>query len=348
MKIKGNELTFKTFSWTKVNDCEIELPKVGKDLIPMPSSEKYLRNLKEFDTFDYGISKEALEKVKEDMNLYRIYEAISGEDIVYNPCYFKTDDENPNLCDIEDIIAHEGSKIKVFLDYYSEGTENKFRNTLIRILAEKNSEVELFVIQREGKEAKSLEAIGIFTHENAKIGLSQYQLGAGELYTNYKCILDGRKSEANVNSVYFGKNDEKMDLFYEMVHKGEKTQSNIIVNGALKDRAYKNFKSNLNFLEGCNNAKGNEGEFTVLLSDDVHSISVPLMLCHEDDVEGNHASSSGKIDPQILFYIMSRGFSYSQAESLIIESKFSQAIDLLKNDKLEEEVWKSVREILGS
>ena len=70
------------------------------------------------------------------------------------------------------------------------------------------------------------------------------------------------------------------------------------------------------------------------------------MLCHEDDVEGNHASSSGKIDPQILFYIMSRGFSYDEAEALIIESKFSQAIDLLDNEELEEEVWKSVRKIL--
>ena len=46
MKIKGNELSFKTFSWMKVNDCEIQVPKIGKDLIPMESSEKYVRHLK--------------------------------------------------------------------------------------------------------------------------------------------------------------------------------------------------------------------------------------------------------------------------------------------------------------
>lgn len=346
MKIKGNELSFKTFSWMKVNDCEIQVPKIGKDLIPMESSEKYVRHLKEFDNLKFGISQEALDLVKEDMNLYRIYETIKGEDIVYNPCYFKTDDDNPNLVDVQDIIAHEGSKIKVFLDYYSEGKKEKFRNTLIRILAEKDTEVSLFVIQREGSEAKSLESIGIFAHENAKVNLCQYQLGCGKLYTNYKCLLDGKKSEAHVNSVYFGQGEEELNLFYEMTHKGEKTTSSILVNGALKDKAYKNFKSNLDFLEGCNDAVGSEGEFAVLLSDDVHTISVPLMLCHEDDVEGNHASSSGKIDPQILFYIMSRGFSYDEAEALIIESKFSQAIDLLDNEELEEEVWQSVRKIL--
>lgn len=345
-KIIGNELAFKTFSWMKVNDVEISVPEIGKDLIPYPSSEKHVRNLKEFDNLRYGVSKEALELNRKDMNLYRIYEAIGGEDIKFKPCYFKTDDENVNLVDLQDIIAHEDSKIKVFLDYYSEGKKEKFRNTVIRILAEKNAEVELFVIQREGPESKSLESIGIYCHDGAKVHVSQYEIGAGKLYLNYKCELKGKESQSYVDSVYFGKGDEELNIYYEMTHLGEKTKSDILVNGALKDRAFKNFKSNLDFKEGCNDAVGSEEEYTVLLSDDVHSLSVPLMLAHEDDIEGNHASSAGKIDPDILFYIMSRGISYEDAEALIIESKFSGAIDKLMDEELEEEVWNSIKKII--
>lgn len=70
------------------------------------------------------------------------------------------------------------------------------------------------------------------------------------------------------------------------------------------------------------------------------------MLAHEDDVVGNHASSAGKLDMDQIFYLMSRGISLEEAESLIVESKFSRAIDSLNNEELIEEVWNSVRKII--
>ena len=133
---------------------------------------------------------------------------------------------------------------------------------------------------------------------------------------------------------------------YDMIHRGKKTQSDILVNGALKDRSNKNFKSNLQFIEGARGALGSEEEYSILLDDTVHSVSVPLMLAHEDDVVGNHASSAGKLDGDQIFYLMSRGISYEEAEALIVESKFSGAIDALDDEKLKEEVWDSVRKII--
>ena len=74
------------------------------------------------------------------------------------------------------------------------------------------------------------------------------------------------------------------------------------------------------------------------------NLSVPLMLCREDDVEGNHAASAGKIDENTLFYIMSRGFSIEDAQALIIESKFAGAIDKIKDKKIERELRETVLE----
>ena len=133
---------------------------------------------------------------------------------------------------------------------------------------------------------------------------------------------------------------------YDMIHRGKKTESDILVNGALKDKSSKNFKSNLQFIEGAKGAVGSEEEYSILLDDTVHSISVPLMLAHEDDVVGNHASSAGKLDNDQIFYLMSRGISFDEAEALIVESKFSGAIDALGDEKLKDEVWEAVREII--
>ncbi len=55
----------------------------------------------------------------------------------------------------------------------------------------------------------------------------------------------------------------------------------------------------------------------MLLSDKAKSIALPMLLCTEDDVEGNHSTASGKVDNKELFYIMSRGLSYKEAVNLL-------------------------------
>ena len=50
------------------------------------------------------------------------------------------------------------------------------------------------------------------------------------------------------------------------------------------------------------------------LSDKAKSLALPMLLCSEEDVEGNHSASSGKADNKEIFYIMSRGFDKKSAE----------------------------------
>lgn len=344
--IKGNMLTFKTFDYLKVNETNILLPTLQKKTFSLSSDETKPRELEIFNTIPYGVSQEAMDLHREYLNLYKVYEVSENEEKEYSPLQLETNDHQDILCDLHDVIAHKNARIKIVLDYTARGEKEKFRNSLIRIDARENAQVELFIIQRECKENLSLESIVIATEDYAKVSVHQFQLGSGKLYANYQCELLGKGSEGYVDSIYFGKAEDELNMLYNMIHRGEKTVSDIIVNGALKGRAKKNFKSNLEFKEGACEAKGSEEEYAILLNDTVHSISVPLMLCHEDDVEGNHAASAGKIDSDILFYIMSRGFSMEEAESLIVESKFASSIDKLEESGLEEEVWQSVRNMI--
>ena len=90
----------------------------------------------------------------------------------------------------------------------------------------------------------------------------------------------------------------------------------------------KNGKNGYAELKGTDEvkSKGNENEFCILLSDKAKSLALPMLLCTEDDVEGNHSTASGKVDNKDLFYIMSRGLSYKEAIRLIVKAKFNQII----------------------
>ena len=63
-----------------------------------------------------------------------------------------------------------------------------------------------------------------------------------------------------------------------------------------------------------------------------------MLLCGEEDVEGNHGVASGKVNRDELFYIMSRGFEYKQAVKLIVRAKFNEIIERIIDEDTKNEV----------
>lgn len=45
--------------------------------------------------------------------------------------------------------------------------------------------------------------------------------------------------------------------------------------------------------------------------------TIPLILCGEEDVEGNHGATIGRLDEKMLFYLASRGIPEEAARSLL-------------------------------
>ena len=76
----------------------------------------------------------------------------------------------------------------------------------------------------------------------------------------------------------------------------------------------------------------------MLLSDTAKSLALPMLLCSEEDVEGNHSSSSGKTGEKELFYIMSRGFDIKEAMKLMVRAKFNKILENIKNEDLKNEI----------
>lgn len=63
-----------------------------------------------------------------------------------------------------------------------------------------------------------------------------------------------------------------------------------------------------------------------------------MLLCSEEDVEGNHSSAAGKVGNKELFYIMSRGFSEKQAMKLIVRAKFNKIIEQIQDEAIKNEI----------
>ena len=69
-----------------------------------------------------------------------------------------------------------------------------------------------------------------------------------------------------------------------------------------------------------------------------------MLLCHEEDVMGAHGMSSGKIDSQKLFYLMSKGISEEEAKKLIIKANFKIVLDNILDENIKTEIEEIIDE----
>ena len=72
----------------------------------------------------------------------------------------------------------------------------------------------------------------------------------------------------------------------------------------------------------------------LLLSDQAHNQSIPVILCAEEDVEGDHGATIGQIPEEVIFYLTSRGISEEAIYSLMARSKLEAVIRTLPDEEL--------------
>ena len=173
------------------------------------------------------------------------------------------------------------------------------------------------------------------------------ELGGEKVIVHSYGRLVGSRSEMRETALYAATGRQSLDLFYHIDHIGKESNAVIDVKGALSDTAKKIFRGTLDFKRGCSGSVGDEGDYAIQLSPKTKNISLPLLLCTEDDVSGNHASSAGQLDMNTIYFLMTRGFSLEDARLIVVEALIRPLIDRL-DESVREEVLAEVRRKLDT
>ena len=267
----------------------------------------------EFDSFDIKYGSGLVNQIKNssNQNIRINVNSKTDKDIKIE---FDFDEKNLELIENIEILAKKDTTSNIYIIYRQRTPGKAFHNGLIRTLAEENSRVTITILNLMNGESSNILSLDGKLKEGSNLKYNIIDFGGKTSITNLYTNLFGNESSNLINCIYLGSNDEKIDMNYIAECFGEKTNINIDVQGALKDNSKKNFKGTIDFKKGSKRAYGNEAENCMLLSNKAKSISLPMLLCSEEDVEGNHSSSSGKVNDKELFYIMARGFDRKSAE----------------------------------
>ena len=346
--LKLNETPVRTSENFNINNIKLEnivIPEVIEDfngLEVIKENDKIKVEVSNDDfNLCYGVGEilTNINKEKANKNLKIIIDSQKNEEIKLD---FKFDNKNLNLIDNIKIIVNEDSKANLIIKYKSIDLEPGFHNGIIDVLAKKNSKINITLVNLMNNNSNNFISIQNNLEEKANVNYTIVDFGGKACITNYYSNIVGKEANNTLSTIYLGKEKQNFDFNYIAELRGEKSNIDIDVIGALKENAKKHFKGTIDFKKGCKKATGNENEYCMILSDTAKSIALPMLLCSEEDVLGNHSSAAGKVGEKELFYIMSRGFTKKEALKLMVRAKFNKILDKIRNERLKEEILEEI------
>lgn len=344
-KLKLNETPVRTSRNFLINNIKLEN-------VVIPEKLEMFKNVvitgtKSFDKdinkqhLNYGLSEELEENVFYKANSQIAINVKENDNIKVT---YDFDDDNLQLVNQIDIYATGNANI--IIEYKSSTNKECFHNGVIKVFAKENAKLNITVINLLNSNSEHFEAMENILEDNSDLNYTIIDIGGKNSIQNYYSNIIGKSAKNDLKTIYLGSENQIKDINYIAELRGQKSFVDIDVQGALKENAKKNFKGTIDFKKGCKKAKGNENEFCMLLSEKAKSLALPMLLCTEDDVEGNHSTASGKVDKEQLFYIMTRGLSYKEAVKLIVRANFNKTIERILDEEVKQNIIKEIDERL--
>jgi Fe-S cluster assembly protein SufD len=167
-----------------------------------------------------------------------------------------------------------------------------------------------------------------FSHERARVyrdGNLDWIFGAigSHLTKNFSDLdLIGTGATGRMSGFYFTDGVQHLDHDTQQNHLAPHTTSDLLFKGALKDRSRSVWQGMIYVAPGAQKTDGYQANRNLTLSSKARADSIPGLEILADDVRCTHGATVGKIDPDQVFYLLSRGIPYPEAERLIVEGFF--------------------------
>ena len=167
-----------------------------------------------------------------------------------------------------------------------------------------------------------------FTHERASVerdGNLDWIFGAvgTKLTKNFSDLdLVGQGSSGRMSGFYFTDGEQHLDHDTQQNHLSAHTTSDLLFKGALKGHSRSVWQGMIYVAPGAQQTDGYQANRNLVLSENARADSIPGLEILADDVRCTHGATVGKIDPDLVFYLRSRGITMDEAERLVVEGFF--------------------------
>ena len=253
------------------------------------------------------------------------------------------DDDNASFFNHVIIVTEESAEITYVENYLSTASgEGNQLNIVSEVIAGANSNITYGSVDYLDKGFTGHIIRRGTTAADASINWALGLMNEGSQIIDNTTNLIGDRSTSELKSVVVGTGDQKINLTSKIVQYGKETNGYILKHGVMRENASSVFNGIGYIKHGGTKSIANQESRVLMLSENARGDANPILLIDEDDVEAGHAASVGRVDPEQLYYLMSRGISQKEAERLVIHG----FLDPVVRELPIEDVKRQLREVI--
>jgi len=241
-----------------------------------------------------------------------------------------------------DINLEDDSSLCV-VHFLNENSEKNFINFRQKIKIGENSILKNYSLDSNTSENIKYFNKDINLSKNSHLEYFILSEGSKFIKQDINCNLDDEYGSIALNGIINLENEKHHEIKTVINHKKENCKSYQLIKSVLNDKSKGIYQGKIFVSPEAQKTDGYQLSRALLLNESVEFNAKPELEIYADDVKCSHGSTSGNIDENSIFYLMSRGLSYSESKKLLTNGFLNEVIEKISN----QDVKKLVKKLSG-
>ena len=251
--------------------------------------------------------------------------------ILYN--YLTSDLVSHGLNLRMDIDLEDGSSLDI-VNIANQNAKNNFLNFRQKINIGKNSVLKNYSLDISPTSNIKYSFNDINLDKNSH--LEYFILSKGSKFAKHdiNCSLNNDHGSVSLNGIIDLDNEKHHEIKTSINHNEENCKSYQLIKSVLNENSKGVYQGKIYVNSKAQKTDGYQLSRALLLNDDVEFNAKPELEIYADDVKCSHGSTSGNIDENSIFYLMSRGLSHAQSKKLLTNGFLNEVIEKISNKNI--------------
>ena len=249
--------------------------------------------------------------------------------ILYN--YLTPDLESHCLNMRLDINLEDDTSIDV-INISNKNIKNNFLNFRQKINIGKNSVLKNYSLDINPTSNIKYSFKDISLDKNSHLEYFVYSKGSQFAKHDINCSLNNDYGSVAINGIIDLDNKKHHEIKTVINHNEENCKSYQLIKSVLNENSKGVYQGKIYVNSKAQKTDGYQLSRALLLNDDVEFNAKPELEIYADDVKCSHGSTSGNIDENSIFYLMSRGLSHAQSKKLLTNGFLNEVAEKITNE----------------
>ena len=210
-----------------------------------------------------------------------------------------------------------GARIGVIERHVSVGSGANFVNASVTVDIARGATVNHYRLQESGAKALWFDTLSAVLAQDATYKLHSVNVGGLSARSTINVQLAGERADAALYCASLGDRQQVQDAFVRVEHLAPHAKSQQTFRGIAAGRARVAFNGMVVVRAGAHGTDSQQSLRGLLAGPEAEIDVRPQLQIDTDDVRCAHGATAGKLDDNMLFYLLSRGIDAATAQRLL-------------------------------